>query len=671
MRSKYIYIVALMFLNRNVLFAQNIQDSIIKHHQLKEVMIYGDKAEKQINTSFYQSSSLSSTEDILSKIEGISLIRRGPVGMEPTLRGFSGGQVNVVLDGMKIFGACTDKMDPVTMYVEPVNLKSIEVGQSGNGLSMGSAIGGSLNLKLADATINSDNNFFGSFGSGYYSAARAIQNMFAMNYSEQRWAIRLGATYRKAGDYRNGANQRTDFSQYEKINFSLSGKYKINANGFFKADFILDDGWNIGYPALPMDVGYAKARIGALTYKQFKENSFFNELEAKIYANEIKHSMDDSARPNVIMHMDMPGKSATQGGFIDLKSRALEKHSLNLKADIYHNYVKADMTMYMSGAAPMYMLTWPGNHQTDLGLFLADHIHLNDKNSIDLKIRFDVAKSVIADQIGKDQLAVFGYDVSKSNYQFLKNMNVGYQYQFTESTSVSADVAYAERIPTTSERYGFYLFNRMDNHDYIGNPLLRNEQALNAELNFLLKNKNFYWKLSGFTSRVQNYIMGVNFVGSSMTIGAEGLRSYVNIDYANLSGAESSLNYKFLNNHFTINNTLKWIEGRDENSESLPLMSPLKSITSLRYAHQKVFIQLENEMSMKQTKINSDFGEKQTDGYSLFNMRSTLAVPYKKSTFDISFGIENIFDIAYHEHLDWGKYLRPGRNIYTMLSIKF
>jgi iron complex outermembrane receptor protein len=671
MRSKYIYIVALIFLNRNILIAQNIQDSVIKHHQLKEIMIYGDKADNQVRTSFYQSSSLSNTEDILSKIEGVNLIRRGPVGMEPTLRGFSGGQVNVVLDGMKIFGACTDKMDPVTMYVEPVNLKSIEVGQGGNGLSMGSTIGGSLNLKLADATINNVNKFSGSFGSGYYSAAKAVQNMLAVNYSEQRWAVRLGATYRKAGDYRNGANQRTDFSQYEKMNFSLSGKYQINTNSFLKADFILDDGWNIGYPALPMDVGYAKARIGALTYKQFSHNSFISELEAKIYANEIKHSMDDTGRPNVVMHMDMPGKSSTQGAFIDLKSKDLVKHSLNFKADIYHNYVMADMTMYMSGAAPMYMLTWPGNHQTDLGLFLADHIHLNDKNSIDLKMRFNVAKSAISNQMGIDQLAVFGYDVSKSNYQFLKNLSVSYQYQFSEYTSAFANVGYTERMPTTSERYGFYLFNRMDNHDYIGNPLLKNEQALNAELNLLIKNKDFYWKLSGFSNRVHNYIMGVNFTGSSMTIGAEGLRSYINVDYANLSGAESSLNYSFLNNHFTINNTLKWIQGRDEYGKSLPLISPLKTITSLRYVHQKIFLQLENEWSMKQTKINSDFGEKQTDGYSLFNMRSTLTIRNKKSTFDISLGMENIFDIAYHEHLDWGKYLRPGRNIYTMLSVKF
>src|SRR5690606_1372919 len=146
---------------------------------------------------------------------------------------------------------------------------------------------------------------------------------------------------------------------------------------------------------------------------------------------------------------------------------------------------------------------------------------------------------------------------------------------------------------------------------------------------------------------------------------------YVNIGFASLSGAESSLNYKFSADHFTINNTLKWVQGKDANGKALPLMSPLKSITSLRYIHKKMFLQLENEISMKQTKINVAYGETQTPGYSLFNFRSAYTIPYKKAAVEFSLGMENIFDTAYHEHLDWGNYLRPGRNIYGMLSFKF
>ncbi|MFA5245946.1 MAG: hypothetical protein WC380_11645, partial [Pedobacter sp.] len=99
--------------------SQAMHDTISRHLVLKEIQIQGYTQSKHPGSAFYQSSSLSSTEDILSRIEGVSLIRRGPIGMEPSLRAFSAGQVNVVIDGMKFFGACTDKMDPVTIYTEP------------------------------------------------------------------------------------------------------------------------------------------------------------------------------------------------------------------------------------------------------------------------------------------------------------------------------------------------------------------------------------------------------------------------------------------------------------------------------------------------------------------------------------------------------------------------
>src|SRR5690606_20742813 len=171
---------------------------------------------------------------------------------------------NLVLDGMKVFGACTDKMDPVSIYIEPTNLQRIAVEPGANGLDMGSAIGGTINLGMADAKVQGERSFSGSLTSGFHTAAQAFQNTLVSNYSEKDWAIRFAGTYRKANEYKDGNGNKVAFSQYEKANFSVSSRYNLSENLFLKADFIWDDGWNIGYPALPMDVGSAKARIGSL-----------------------------------------------------------------------------------------------------------------------------------------------------------------------------------------------------------------------------------------------------------------------------------------------------------------------------------------------------------------------------------------------------------------------
>lgn len=669
--SKAFLGVNILILLSTSLVAQEIKDSIYKRLILKEVYIQSQVKSKHPASSFYQSSGLANTEDILSKIEGISLIRRGPIGMEPALRAFSGGQINMVIDGMKIFGACTDKMDPVTIYTEPVNLKSIDIKYAGDGMAMGSSVGGTLNLKLAEAELNSDKTLSGTVSTGYYSAATAILNTMTLEYSSEKWGVRTSGVYRKADNYRNGLGQIVAFSQYEKTNANISTKYKINEKSTIKADLLVDDGWNIGYPALPMDVGHARARIAALTYQIYTPEKLIQSLEAKAYLNSIKHAMDDTNRPLVPIHMDMPGESNTQGAFIEAKLKKLTNHQLNIKIDSYHNRVKADMTMYPENSAAMYMLTWPENHQTVTGIYVNDRFSINKNNWIDLKVRLDVAQSKVTGEMGINQFAILGYDVSKQSTRLLKNFNAGYTKYLNSQFTLYGNVGYTERLPTSSERYGFYLYNRMDNHDYMGNPNLRNEQAFNTELNLLYTENNFSFKLNAFSTYLQNYIIGKTQGGLSvMTIGADGVRGYENIKSATISGMESNLNYFSSNKRLIINNTLKWIYAHDNNKKPLPLIPPLKSITSLRFVRNSFFIQAENEFALAQTRINAEFGERKSKAYTIQNLRATYNFNIQKYKLQFSAGAENIFDISYFEHLDWGSIARPGRNIYGMLSVK-
>ena len=99
---------------------------------------------------FYRTNYFSTIDDLTEHLDGVSLIKRGAYAMEPQMNGFSGGQLNITIDGMKMFGACTDKMDPVTSYLEPANLKSITLEHGTNGSLYGNNIGGSVGLALKD-----------------------------------------------------------------------------------------------------------------------------------------------------------------------------------------------------------------------------------------------------------------------------------------------------------------------------------------------------------------------------------------------------------------------------------------------------------------------------------------------------------------------------------------
>lgn len=56
---------------------------------------------------------------------------------------------------------------------------------------------------------------------------------------------------------------------------------------------------------------------------------------------------------------------------------------------------------------------------------------------------------------------------------------------------------------------------------------------------------------------------------------------------------------------------------------------------------------------------------------SILNLIGSYSFKMHKYNLEFSAGAENLFNKAYYEHLDWGKLLRPGRNIYGVLSMKF
>ena len=65
------------------------------------------------------------------------MIKRGNYAWEPTLNNMVSERLVVTIDGMQIFGACTDKMDPITSYVDVSNLEKVTIGSGQEGTENG------------------------------------------------------------------------------------------------------------------------------------------------------------------------------------------------------------------------------------------------------------------------------------------------------------------------------------------------------------------------------------------------------------------------------------------------------------------------------------------------------------------------------------------------------
>ena len=635
---------------------------------------------------FYRTNHFATLDNINARLDGMALIKRGAYAQEPQLNGFSGGQLNVTIDGMKMFGACTDKMDPVTSYIEPTNLKKITINQGTTGCMNGCNIGGSVDMSLQEPNIKSSHPFYSSLGAGYESASKSKNILFSSGFSKPQWAFGFDGVYRKNENYTDGNNNTVPFSQFQKTNIHSVLKYVPDSVQSFKVDLLYDDARNVGYPALLMDVGVAKASLVALEYQR---NSKI-QLKAKIYFNTIQHVMDDSKRDSlyllkikpqgksdsVYMHMDMPGKSSTLGAYLQVTIPWSERNNLILKADNYTNRSVAEMTMHMRYAgfdaeSPMYMQTWPAMLRNVVGIFAQNTSLISDNLLFLVNGRIDYNTDVLQSEYGQQQFSVFNYSLPTKQSKLVKSLNVGSQYHFTNSLSTVLTVGYSERMPTIGERLGFYLYNAYDGYDYIGNPYLNSEKSNFCRLAFVLSKPKLKVNFSQSLSFLSDYILGVtDTVIPPMNFYAKGIRLYENIPKAKLYSADLQVLYHptevlslFLSSKFTL--------GQLGSGEPMPLINPLNNVLAIQYQLGSLLMQAECENSLAQRRFNSSYGELETPAFAVFNIKSGYTIKVNQQTIDLSFGVTNIFNKAYYAHLDWGRINRAGRSFDLFLKYSF
>ncbi len=638
--------------------------------QLNEITIKGPLIGRdQRIKDFYMANKAATTEEILAKLPEINMIRRGSYGVEPLIRTYNTGQINLLVDGMRIHGACTDKMDPASIYIEPKNLQSIQV-QTTHGTQAGSTIGGTVDLKLKEADCGCGKLLSGFVSSGYQSAANSFFETAGFNLGGKKWAVRSNITYRQADDYRSGGGGIVPYSAYNKLNYGLSAKLMFATHWFTKVDFIYDDGWNIGYPALPMDVGYAAARIAAVSIVKQNPDAKWSSTEFKVYANSVYHLMDDTHRDNVLIHMDMPGRSTTFGSYANATLHLSPAGLMEIRADISSTDLTASMTMYQPNQPPMYMLTWPDNRRVQGGFAATYNNRLDTSTSITISARVDQFVSYLTKSAAKDQLSVL-QNSTDDIWRTLKNISAEIGRDFNSRYKISVTAAYAERMPSSSELYGFYLFNAFDNYDYTGSTIIKTEQAYKADIRLQYNSPKIQISLTPFAAKVSNYIFGVYQPSfTAMTIGARGVKSYENIPYAYMAGIEAGFIYR-ASHDIQFISTCKYNYGEDNSSSPLPLIAPIRIVTSIRKQLKHWAIQVDAEGAGAQDRVNISSGETSTRGFFVANVRGSYSGVMGQNPIRIDCGIENLFDVMYKEHLDWGKISRPGRNIYVQVSYSF
>ena len=646
-----------------------MSDTVVpdKVQNLDEVVIVSDEGRGRKRSVKGQ---VASIDEHLGELRNVNLVRRGSYAWEPVVNNMQTERLSTTIDGMKIFYACTDKMDPVTSYVESGNLQSISLnsGLDGNPQATGN-IGGSLDLKLRkigfEAYPRQINLSAGHEWNGHlqvYGADAA--------FSGRRAYLNTGVFSRAADCYQVGGGQLLNYSQFSKVNLFANAGVRLTDTDVLESTVIFDRATDVGYPALNMDVSKAQGFITSLSYKHRFSGAGW---ETKAYYNHIIHIMDDTTRPDVAIHMDMPGDSWTTGLYslltTSLGGESRVQHDVAVNYDLYYNRLFADMTMYPGGAAPMYMVTWPDVGTLNTGLALTDNVSIDDRQSLRLSGKLAWQQQRLNNEEGYHGQKVFFPLMTDSYYQTTGRIAASYQFSIPNS-QFSIGTGWGSRAPTVTEAYGYYLNNTFDQYDYMGNPHLKNESAFELNSNFQFSILNFQLGFDANVFLFRDYIIGrLDDRLSAMTVGAEGVKVYRNLDHATIANFSVDAGWQ-ITDRIAWSGNVSYALGRDDESDPLPLISPLAWRNELLYNYRNFEARVEVKGNAVQTDYSAKYGETKTQAWNIINLSAAYQFSILNSQFSIRGGVENLLDLRYSSYSDWNNIPQKGRNVYLNLTFE-
>ncbi|MFO7615443.1 MAG: TonB-dependent receptor [Bacteroidales bacterium] len=699
---KYLPLFCLLLFSHH-LAGQALQpDTLIK---LKELEIT-DRMARKISQPFdtigrktIEQMPVRDVGDFLRSQPNVAGIRKGGTGIDPVLRGFKYSQLNVQLNnGQKIEGACPNRMDPPTSHVDIDDIRRIEIFRGPYALRFGPNFGGLIHMHTWPESQPEKFEVRINAVTGFESAWGGMKQNLSVKGGNKYFLLNLFGNYKKYGDYRDG-NGNTVASSFERYNYggilSITPSAKHAVTLFYEHAI----GKNLDFPALAMDERLDKTSLYSADYEFRNPGEIFETLHFKIYQSDVRHEMDNKQRPISDTTVAIAIIEALNTGYRAEAGINLAGGTLHAGTDMEdirkdgerEKYFILQPTMPVKNEA-----LWDNARTRNYGVF-AEYSRLFSKvrGVAAFRLDFNQADSDPMTWENMQGQPVYNEENTASSYTNF-SFSLGTEWFLRKNLSLQLSAGRGVRSPDMTERFIILLPIGYDNYDYLGNPSLLPEQNYQADA--ALKYSHTAAGMvtfSIFYSHVRDYVTGTllpESVVKPQTRGVYGVKQFINIDYAWLTGfevvyhtpvshrwlLEMSAGYTYAVNplatyHIIENGqvTGKAEAKNDPLSEIPPLEGTLKF--SWKFFNGKFIPKADIRAVASQNRISKAYDERTSPGFILAGL--SLFYQFNK-VLELSAGIDNIFNNAYYEHLNRNMigsredFYEPGRNVYINLRFR-
>lgn len=643
------------------------------------------EADEQLDQDQIRRANPRDSGELLRSVSGLDAVRRGPIGLDPVIRGLRETEVGTYLDGTRIFPAGPARMDSPLSHLDPMMIESIEVVKGPYALNWGA--GNMSAIRVQTKSLQSlTKPFSGKVIGGYDSNFNTIESGLSV------FGRTGGVGYLLSGARRSGSNYSSGDGTTipgDYLSQEIRGKFDVNTSR--ASGLTLSLGYqnqdDIDYPGRLLDADYFNTYNASALWEWTPENRLLRNLKARAYLNNVSHGMNNDSKPTAQPNPDrMPPfaldvqvdtKNHVYGGQVAATFSGGNRWQLEAGSDVYSSYREATRTVDRrdNGMQLFLDLMWPEATITDLGFYNRLNYSFSEQLSATASVRADFV-SADADTISQ----FFVENVSTDLDSRETNLSTSATLNYSISTywSIGLGVGSVVRTADATERYSDRIpaSKAQTSAEFVGNPSLDPERSTQADLWVDAGYDRLRISVNGFVRLMDNYItLTPTDLPKRLPLSPERVYQYIN-GSARFAGFDLSLTSRFLN-QWQASGSLSYLWGEDtELNEPVLGISPVSGSFNLRYdmESEPIFLESTLQFSGLQDRVATARGETSTDGYEVIDLLAGWTISRSAS---LQFGVKNLLDTQYVNHLNAKNpytsmpIAEPGRVLFGDLTITF
>jgi iron complex outermembrane receptor protein len=619
--------------------------------------------------------------ELLRNLEGVDAVRRGPLGLDPVVRGLRETEVGTYLDGTRLEPAGPARMDSPLTHLDPSAVRNVEVIKGPYALTWGAGNLSAIRVET-QALPETESRPRGQIGGGYDTNLKAWETTFNARGRQDMISYTVDGSIRQGDDYKAGESGAdgaaldvpADYESWEargKLGIDVGESGLLTLSGGYQKQGPID------YPG----------RL--LTAESFESPNFSGKfnwegegtvsgLEIMAYNNHVDHTMSNRGKPTELdMAMRTPPCALDIG--VDSKINVLGGRaaanldlggpwSAEVGGDLMDTNPNATRNIAKSSSAALdcgNMLDnpgaaivthmWPDATIRDIGGF-ARLAWAQGGVSLSGTLRLDqVAADANADSVSTyfttNNPSGSNLDASETNVSAAVTSSFDLDANWVLSLGVGSAVRtadaserYSDRIPATKAQFAA---------EFMGDPQLDPERSTQGDAWVDGRYENFLLHFGTFYRKVKDYITIVERTDLTNQLPLSvppKVFQYINGD-ATFYGVDASATVG-VTDEITTTVTGSYLRGQDDTLDEPAIgVAPLKGTLALRYEDPdgRFYTEAMGTAVGKQDRVAVSRNEGATPGYQTVDLRAGVGL---SNGLTFRGGVLNVFDKYYYDHLN-------------------